>query len=129
MPSSAPPPPAISTLSLHDALPIFPYLDRLEVTFVADQNAQLLRLLAHETQVAGRLRPDDFVRLAQKPFLDARDAGPGLEYNFLFFNWSAPKPLSDWFRSLKFRQAIAHAIDRDAIVRLAYQDRGSPIWS
>ena len=66
-----------------------PYLDRIEVAFVADQNAQLLRLLSHEVAAAGRLRPEDVPRLEQTPFLTVRDAGPGLEYNFLFFNWNA----------------------------------------
>jgi peptide/nickel transport system substrate-binding protein len=106
-----------------------PYLDRLEVTFAADQNAQLLRLMAHEVGAAGRLRPEDFARLEQTPFLDARDAGPGLEYNFLFFNWNAPSPMAAWFRSLKFRQAVAHAIDREALVRLVYQGKGSALDS
>jgi len=33
-----------------------------------------------------------------------------------------------WFRVLKFRQAISAAIDRDAIVRLVYQNRGAALW-
>ena len=106
-----------------------PYLDRIEVAFVADQNTQLLRLLAHEVAAVSRLRPEDLPRLEQTPFLNVRDAGPGLEYNFLFFNANVAGHRGEWFRSLKFRQAVAHAIDRDAIVRLVYQGRGSPIWS
>ena len=85
----------------------------------------LLRLLSHDVSAASRLRPEDFARLEQTPLLNVRDAGAGLEYNFLFFNWNAPAPAGDWFRSLKFRQAVAQAIDRDAIVRLVYQGRGS----
>ena len=106
-----------------------PYLDRLDVTFAADQNTQLLRLMGHEISAAGRLRADDFPQLTSTPFLDARDAGAGLEYNFLFFNWGASGPARSWFRSLKFRQGVAAAIDRDALVRLAYQGRGSAIAS
>ena len=106
-----------------------PYLDRLDITFTADQNAQLLRLMAHEISAAGRLRADDFPQLASTPFLNARDAGAGFEYNFLFFNWGTSGPARAWFRSLKFRQGIAAAIDRDAIVRLVYQGRGSAIAS
>ena len=106
-----------------------PYLDRLELAFVADQNAQVLRLLAGEVDEVARLRPEDFARLEQNPALQAGDAGPGLEYNFLFFNWNAGGPQQAWFRNLPFRRAVAHAIDRDAMVRLVYQGRGSPIWS
>ena len=106
-----------------------PYLDRLDIVFVADQNAQLVRLLAHDVAAAARLRAEDMARLQQAPFLNVRDAGPGLEYNFVFFNWTAPAPLGEWARSLTFRQAIAHAIDRDAIVRLVYQGRGTAISS
>jgi peptide/nickel transport system substrate-binding protein len=106
-----------------------PYLDRLELVFAADQNAQLLRLMAGEVDAAGKLRAEDFARLRAMPELQARDAGPGLEYNFVFFNWNAPEPHSAWFRNLSFRQAVAHAIDREAIVRLVYQGYGSPLWS
>ena len=97
----------------------FPTLDRLEVAFVPfDQNAMLLRLLSRDVAAANRLRPEDFTRLEQTATLNARDAGAGLEYNFLFFNWSAPAPSGTWFRTLKFRQAVARAIDRESIVRL-----------
>src|SRR6267143_874461 len=64
------------------------------------------------------------------------DAGPGLEYNFLFFNLNEPgeKTSPDlarkmkWFREVKFRQAVSAAIDRDALVRLVYQGRGAALW-
>src|SRR5262249_48811781 len=64
------------------------------------------------------------------------DAGPGLEYNFLFFNLGEPgeKPSMEtaqkqkWFREVKFQQAVSAAIDREAIVRLVYQGRGSALW-
>jgi peptide/nickel transport system substrate-binding protein len=106
-----------------------PYLDRVEVEFVADQNAQLLRLLAGDISAASRVRPEDFARLEQSSGLAARDAGAGLEYTFLFFNWDAPAPLGTWARTVKFRQAIATAVDRNAIVRLVYQGRGSALAS
>jgi peptide/nickel transport system substrate-binding protein len=64
------------------------------------------------------------------------DAGPGLEYNFLFFNLNelGDKASGEmarkqsWFRVEKFRQAISQAIDREAIVRLVYQGRGAALW-
>jgi peptide/nickel transport system substrate-binding protein len=65
------------------------------------------------------------------------DAGPGLEYNFLFFNLNdAGEKTSPemqrkqkWFREVKFRQAVSAAVDREAIVRLVYQGRGAALWS
>jgi len=64
------------------------------------------------------------------------DAGPGLEYNFLFFNLNdlgekdSPEMArkQKWFREVKFRQAVSAAVDREAIVRLVYQGRGTPLW-
>ena len=64
------------------------------------------------------------------------DAGPGLEYNFLFFNLNdatekTPAEIvqrQKWFREVKFRQAVSAALDREAIVRLVYQGRGVPLW-
>ena len=64
------------------------------------------------------------------------DAGPGLEYNFLFFNLNdlgekiSPEQASrqKWFREVKFRQAVSAAVDREAIVRLVYRGRGTPLW-
>jgi len=53
------------------------------------------------------------------------DAGPSLEYNFLFFNLNdlGEKASPDltrkqkWFREVRFRQAVSAAVDREAIVR------------
>src|SRR6202030_2840855 len=64
------------------------------------------------------------------------DLGPGLEYNFLFFNLNdlSQKGLPEiakkqaGFQDLRFRQAVSAAIDRDGIVRLVYSGRASPIW-
>src|SRR5260221_14028659 len=65
-----------------------------------------------------------------------KDAGPGLEYNFLFFNLNElgekasaeTAHKQNWFRSEKFRQAASLAIDREAIARLGDQGRGAALW-
>ncbi len=33
-----------------------------------------------------------------------------------------------WFQGVRFRQAVSAAIDRDAIVRLVYNGRATPLW-
>jgi peptide/nickel transport system substrate-binding protein len=114
-----------------------PYLGELVFLFVPNADAQVLRFQSGETDLISRLGAENFSVLSrQQSGYAMSDAGPGLEYNFLFFNLSEPseKTSADlarkmkWFREVKFRQAISAAIDRDAIVRLVYQGRGAALW-
>ena len=114
-----------------------PYLDELIFLFVANADAQVLRFQSGETDIISRLGAENFSALSrQQGSYTMVDAGPGPEYNFLFFNLNelgekAPADLvqkQKWFRELKFRQAVSAAVDREAIVRLVYQGRGAPLW-
>ena len=114
-----------------------PYLDELVFLFVPSADAQVLRFQSGETDIITRLGAENFSVLSrQQPRDTMADAGPGLEYNFLFFNLNdlGEKSSTDlarkqkWFREVKFRQAISAAVDRDAIVRLVYQGRGAALW-
>jgi peptide/nickel transport system substrate-binding protein len=114
-----------------------PYLDEVVFLFVPSADAQVLRFRAGETDLIARLTADNFNALS-RDMRDAVfvDAGPGLEYNFLFFNLndlgekhpSAFELHQKWFRDVRFRQAVSSAVDRDGIVRLVYQGRGAPLW-
>jgi peptide/nickel transport system substrate-binding protein len=114
-----------------------PYLDELVFLFVPSADAQVLRFQSGETDIITRLGADNFSVLSrQQRGYTMADAGPGLEFNFLFFNLndlgekSAPEMAGKqkWFREVRFRQAISTAVDRDAIVRLVYQGRGAALW-
>lgn len=114
-----------------------PYLDELIFLFVPSADAQVLRFQSGETDVITRLGAENFSVLErQQSAYTMADAGPGLEYNFLFFNLNdlSDKSSADltrkqkWFRDVKFRQAVSAAIDREAIVRLVYQGRGAALW-
>jgi peptide/nickel transport system substrate-binding protein len=114
-----------------------PYLDELDFLFVPNADAQVLRFQSGETDVISRLSADNFAALArQQHGFTMADAGPGLEYNFLFFNLNDPGEKwppeitrkQKWFREVKFRQAVSFAVDREAIVKLVYQGRGAALW-
>jgi peptide/nickel transport system substrate-binding protein len=114
-----------------------PYLDELVFLFVPSADAQVLRFQSGETDLITRLGAENFSVLSrQQRAYTMADAGPGLEYNFLFFNLNDLGEKSStgltqkqkWFRNVKFRQAVSAAIDRDAIVRLVYQGRGAALW-
>jgi peptide/nickel transport system substrate-binding protein len=107
---------------------------------VANQDAQAMRFEAGESDLISGLSAESFAALEDQQ--QARgyrlyDLGPGLEYDFLFFNLNDPGPgasseilrKQSWFRELKFRQAVSSAIDRAAIVRLVYRGRATSLWS
>jgi peptide/nickel transport system substrate-binding protein len=114
-----------------------PYLDEIVFLFVPSADAQVLRFQSGETDMISRLGSENFSVLSrQARDYTMADAGPGLEYNFLFFNLNelgekAPTEMlrkQSWFRSENFRQAVSLAVDREAIVRLVYQGRGAALW-
>lgn len=93
-----------------------PYLDRLVFRVVPDANAQTLALLAGEADYVGLVNAAEVERLRARPDLavaqTAFGTGGGNCITTLSFNLER-KPLSD----LRVRQAIAHAIDREQILR------------
>jgi peptide/nickel transport system substrate-binding protein len=117
-----------------------PYLNEIVFLFVSSEDAQAIRFQAGDTDILDRFSAENFAVLAKQQaarhyHLD--DLGPGLEYNFLFFNLNdlGPKASPDiarkqiWFQDVRFRQAVSAAIDRDAIVRLVYNGRATPLWT
>ena len=116
-----------------------PYLDRVSFTVVASDDAQAIRFQAGEADVASRLTAENFGVLKRAeptaPYTLV-DLCAGLDYSFLFFNLNDLGPdlgeigrRQRWFRETAFRRAVSLAIDRDAIVRLVYRGRATPLWS
>jgi len=116
-----------------------PYIGELDFLVVPSEDAQVIRFQAGETDVLSRFGAENFSVLekqqSEKQY-HVYDLGASLEYNFLFFNLndlsSKNKPdiakKQAWFEDLRFRQAVSSAIDRNGIVRLAYQGRATPLW-
>ena len=117
-----------------------PYLDELVLLFVASEDAQVIRFKAGETDVIEGINPSNFSQLDRDgedaPYA-VQDLGAGLTYVFLVFNQNDPpgerpaglEARQSWFRQQAFRQAVSAAVDRDAVVRLAYRNRATPLWS
>jgi peptide/nickel transport system substrate-binding protein len=112
-----------------------PYLDQLTFVVVPSQDAQVIRFQAGDSQIISGLSAENYAVLEpeqQTRHFKLYDAGPGLEYNFLMFNLNddtegrLPEVVrkQKWFRDVRFRQAVSAAIDRGAIVRLVYRNRG-----
>jgi peptide/nickel transport system substrate-binding protein len=116
-----------------------PYLERLTFITVPNDDAQAIRFQAGDTDVISRFDAQQFTTLARAPQADRYhlvDVGPGLEYTFLFFNLNEVDPTrlphvaarQRWFKDVRFRRAVSAAIDREAMVRLVYHGRATPLW-
>jgi peptide/nickel transport system substrate-binding protein len=117
-----------------------PYLDQITFLFVANSDAEVIRFQAGDTDVINRISAEDYSVLErdQGPrSFHLSDLGPSLEFNFLFFNLNSVLPAQSfalarkqaWFREVKFRQAVSLSIDRQAITRIVYRGRGTPLWT
>ena len=112
-----------------------PYLDRLVFVAVPSTDTQWLRFTSGELDVMSGATAEQFASLPPGRYA-AADLGPGLEYNFLFFNLNdlSRKNLPQvaarqrWFTDLNFRRAVSRAIDREGIAKLVYRGRGVPLW-
>ena len=117
-----------------------PYLDEITFLFAGNEDAEVLRFEAGETDIINRVGAENYALLEKQQTsrgFRLYDLGPGLEYNFLLFNLNSNlsseaneiRRKQAWFEEVKFRQAISSAIDRDGINRIVYQGRGSAIWT
>lgn len=120
-----------------------PYLDEIVFNIDPDRNTQLLKFQKGETDLLSPVIADDapsLVALEQQGRVNLFNLGPGMIREIFWFNLNDGKspatgrPFVDpiklrWFRNVKFRQAVSHAIDREAIVKLAFAGKASPQWA
>jgi peptide/nickel transport system substrate-binding protein len=108
-----------------------PYLSEVDFVFAGTENMQVMRFQSGESDVLSRASAKNYAALekdAARRGYELHNLGPGLEYTFLVFNLNdlpktAPQSIlthQEFFRRRAFRVAVSAAIDRDAIVRLAY---------
>jgi len=112
-----------------------PYLDRLTIEIIPDQNAEALRLESGATDLMSNadIRSDDyarFKRLADQGRLKLLDADVGLDPNVLWFNLkpAASKDVKPWLRRTEFRQAVSFGVDRQAIANTVYLGAAVPVF-
>ncbi|MEK6679819.1 MAG: ABC transporter substrate-binding protein, partial [Nitrospirota bacterium] len=98
-----------------------PYLDSIVMLVVPDQNSSLLKFQSGETDMLSMRREDYVVLKPQEAKLNftIHNAGPTLSTTFLIFNQN-PKKIPEhkwkWFINQRFRQAIAHVIDKETMI-------------
>jgi len=120
-----------------------PYLNEIVFDIDPDKNTRLLKFQKGQTDLLSPVSVEDLHSLSElenNGKIKAVSLGPSLIREILWFNLNerinpnTQKPVVDpaklhWFKEVKFRQAISHAIDRDAIVRLVFFGKASPLWA
>ena len=115
---------------------VLPYLDRLTLAIVRDQNTEVLRIQNGQVDISAReIRPEDYVALKrdeEQGRVKLVDAGIGLDSNMLWFNLSprayAGDPRKPWLQSEDFRKAISYAVDRKTLADQVYRGAAVPVY-
>ncbi len=114
-----------------------PYLDRITVEIIPDQDVELLRLDAGQLDMtATEMRPEDYAplkRAADAGRLKILDLGVGFDADSLWFNLK-PGGLGPtdaraaWLQHDGLRRAIALAVDRELFANTVFLGAGVPIY-
>ena len=119
-----------------------PYIDKIIYLIVPSADVQVLKFLEGSTD-AYNLRGMDYPLLKpleKKKNFTIYDLGPDMGSQFLFFNENPrvnpkthqpylPTYKYKWFTNLKFRQAVAHAVDKEEIIKIVNNGLGYPQYS
>ena len=118
-----------------DGTPL-PYLDRIVLQVVPEQNAELLRIQSGETDLtSSELRPEDYVpirRAEEEGTLRLIELGIGPDADAFWFclkpDAKRADPRAGFVRRPEFRQAISHAVDREAFAETVFLGAAVPVW-
>jgi ABC-type transport system substrate-binding protein len=100
-----------------------PYLDKLEFIPQPDASVRAMQLRAGSVDIATMVDPKDVPTLEATKGIKVMGM-IGTYFGQLGMCWQHPP-----FNDKRVRQAVAHAINRDEIVRLALSGGGEPAWS
>jgi peptide/nickel transport system substrate-binding protein len=113
-----------------------PYLDRIVLEIVPDQNAELLRLQSGASDVTySELRSEDYVparRGEEEGKLRMVELGVGTDADAFWFCLKPDMKKSDprfaFVQKREFRQAISHAVNREEFAQTVFLGEAVPIW-
>ena len=107
-----------------------PYLDEIRIDIQTNRELELVRFERGELDLMEGLSPDSFDKLSRSQPAAAKNLGPSLDFEMLWFNLAGSAPIAPykkaWFHSQAFRRAVSEAIQRQDLARLAYRGLAHP---
>jgi len=111
-------------LEAYDGYPTSPATPNIVVKYYADATTMRLAAESGEIDIATKtLNPTDYADLEAAGELQVIE-GPGAQIRYICFNVTTPP-----FDDAGVRQAIAYAVDRDAVTTIAFQGTHDPLYS
>jgi peptide/nickel transport system substrate-binding protein len=112
-----------------------PYLDRITIEIVPEQDAEVVRLQSGQTDFMQQgLRPSDLATLRPLELqgrLNIEELGVSVDADAFVFNLRDDKwrsdPRAGWMNRKEFRQALSHAVDREAFSDAVFLGAAVPI--
>jgi peptide/nickel transport system substrate-binding protein len=113
-----------------------PYLDRIVLQIVPEQNAELLRIQSGETDLtSSELRPEDYVpvrRAEEEGRLRLIELGVSPDADAFWFclkpEVKGKDPRFAFVQRPEFRRAISYAVDREAFAETVFLGAAVPVW-
>jgi peptide/nickel transport system substrate-binding protein len=113
-----------------------PYLDRIVLEVVPDQNTELLRLTSNAVDLtSSELRADDYVparRAEEEGRITLVELGVSVDTDAFWFCLDPAKKRSDprfaFLQKREFRQALSHAVDREEFAQTVFLGEAVPVW-
>ncbi len=108
-----------------------PRLNGVIMLIIPNGDSAFLKFLEGELDIIS-LRSSDYFLLNKLSLRGIKmyNLGPALGTNFLAFNLNPDAPLPkyklNWFRDIRFRQAVACSIDKTGIIETVYQGLAEP---
>ncbi|HWW87551.1 MAG TPA: ABC transporter substrate-binding protein, partial [Vicinamibacterales bacterium] len=118
-----------------DGIPL-PFLDRVTIEIIPDQNAALLRLDAGQIDMTnGEVAPESYAtmkRAADAGRVHLLDLGVGYQADSFWFNLKpgafGDDPRAAWLQSEDLRRAISMAVDRKAFADTVFFGAAEPVY-
>ena len=113
-----------------------PYLDRIVLEVVPDQNAELLRLQSGQSDLpSDAIRSEDYLpvrRSEEQGALKLVELGVSLDADAFWFCLKPEAKKKDprfaFVSRKEFRQALSHAVDREAFAQTVFLGEAVPVW-
>jgi peptide/nickel transport system substrate-binding protein len=98
-----------------------PKIDQVTFSIINDPNAALISLKKEEIHISD-IQPKDISDISTFPHIDIHQFY-GLSYSFVAFNLSNPH-----FKDKRVRQALSHALNKEALVKGVLNNRGKAAY-